>query len=120
VEAAGDQFEHAWSLACQLGDPCWEHGCPRPRPAERHPGRPPYRLGLVGRGRRPVATLASLAARGDLRELVVRAQLHRSRLGDPAALASARLLAAGIDNPALTPLLDGVPAGPELQPASWP
>ena len=24
VEAAGDQFEHAWSLACQLGDPCWE------------------------------------------------------------------------------------------------
>jgi hypothetical protein len=45
-----------------------------------------------------------------MRELVVRAQLHRSRLGDPAALASARLLAAGIDNPALAPLLDGSPA----------
>jgi hypothetical protein len=51
------------------------------------------------------------AARGDLGELVVRAQLHRCRLGDPAALASARLLAAGIDNPALTPLLDGVRSG---------
>jgi hypothetical protein len=46
-----------------------------------------------------------------MRELVVRAQLHRGRLGDPTALASARMLAAGIDNPALTPLLDGVGAG---------
>jgi hypothetical protein len=58
-----------------------------------------------------VESLASLAARCELRELVVRAQLHRGRLGDPTALASARLLAAGIDNPALTPLLDGVAAG---------
>jgi len=60
---------------------------------------------------RLVDTLASLAARGDMRELVVRAHLHRARLGDPTALASARLLAAGIDNPALTRLLDGVRAG---------
>jgi len=60
---------------------------------------------------RLVDTLASLAARGDMRELVVRAHLHRARLGDPTALASARLLAAGIDNPALTRLLDGVQAG---------
>jgi DNA-binding SARP family transcriptional activator len=56
--------------------------------------------------------LASLAARGDMRELVVRAHLHRARLGDPAALATARLLAADIDNPALAPLLDGRPATP--------
>jgi hypothetical protein len=42
-----------------------------------------------------------------MRELVVRAHLHRSRLGDPAALATAWLLAAGIDNPALAALLDG-------------
>jgi hypothetical protein len=48
-----------------------------------------------------------MAARGDMRELVVRAHLHRSRLGDPAALATVRLLAAGIDNPALAALLDG-------------
>jgi DNA-binding SARP family transcriptional activator len=61
--------------------------------------------------RRLVDALASLAARGGMRELVVRAHLHRSRLGDPTALASARLLAAGIDNPALTHLLGGVQAG---------
>ena len=54
-----------------------------------------------------VDALASLAARGDMRELVVRAHLHRSRLGDPSALATARLLATDIDNPALAPLLDG-------------
>jgi hypothetical protein len=42
-----------------------------------------------------------------MRELVVRAHLHRSHLGDPSALAAARLLAANIDNPALLPLLNG-------------
>ena len=147
VEAAGDQFEHAWSLACQLGDPCWESMAARGlgllnatrgdrrsasawlaeadaranRVADRYQWVRAYVLdamagfaldrGELDEARRLVATLASLAARGDLRELVVRAQLHRSRLGDPAALASARLLAAGIDNPALTPLLDGVQVG---------
>jgi hypothetical protein len=60
-----------------------------------------------GEARRLVELLASLAARGDMRELVVRAHLHRGRLGDPTALASARLLADGLDNPALTRLLDG-------------
>ena len=147
VEAAGDQFEHAWSLACQLGDPCWESMAARGlgllsatrgdrraasawlaeantranRVADRYQWVRAYVLdamagfaldrGELDEASRLVATLASLAARGDLRELVVRAQLHRSRIGDPAALASARLLAARIDNPALTPLLDGVRAG---------
>jgi hypothetical protein len=48
-----------------------------------------------------------------MRELVVRAHLHRARLGDQTALATARLLAADVDNPALNPLLDGeaAPAG---------
>jgi tetratricopeptide (TPR) repeat protein len=59
------------------------------------------------RARPLVATLASLAARCDMRELVVRAHLHRGRLGDSTAYASARLLGADIDNPALTELLDG-------------
>jgi hypothetical protein len=64
---------------------------------------------------RPLVTrLASLAARCDMREFVVRSHLHRHHLGDPAALASARLLAADIDNPALLPLLD---ARPSLAPA---
>jgi DNA-binding SARP family transcriptional activator len=49
-----------------------------------------------------VAPLAELAARCGMRELVVRAHLHRHHLGDPTALASAQLLAADIDNPALT------------------
>lgn len=53
-----------------------------------------------------VASLASLSARCEMRELVVRAQLHRSRLGDPTALASARLLGADIDNPALSSLIE--------------
>ncbi|HYN95214.1 MAG TPA: tetratricopeptide repeat protein [Pilimelia sp.] len=65
------------------------------------------------RARPLVVTLAELAARCDLGELVVRAHLHRGRLGDRTALASARLLGAGIDNPALTALLD------EPGPARW-
>ncbi len=48
-----------------------------------------------------VAQLERLAARGDMRELVVRAALHRARLGDPSGLESARLLGEAIDNPAL-------------------
>lgn len=60
---------------------------------------------------RHVPNLAALAARGDMRELVVRAQVHRSRLGEPAALASARLLASDIDNPALARMLSGEPLG---------
>lgn len=54
-----------------------------------------------------LGALSALAARCDMRELVVRAHLHRHRLGDPTALAAARMLAADVDNPALAPLLDG-------------
>ncbi|MEV8376219.1 BTAD domain-containing putative transcriptional regulator [Kribbella sp. NPDC056861] len=55
---------------------------------------------------RPLVTqLAALAARCDMRELMVRAKLHQARLGDSSAAASARLLSAGIDNPALTALV---------------
>ena len=57
------------------------------------------------RARPLVTALASLAARCDMRELVVRAQIHRGRLGDPSAVASARLLAADIDNPVLADLM---------------
>jgi DNA-binding SARP family transcriptional activator len=48
-----------------------------------------------------VTQLERLAARGDMRELVVRAAVHRARLGDPSSLDSARLLSEAIDNPAL-------------------
>jgi tetratricopeptide (TPR) repeat protein len=147
LDAAGDELEHAWALACQLGDPCWEGMAARGlgllhatrgdhatatawlaeahlrcnRVTDRYQWVSAYVLDASvaaaldrhdqAGAHRLVDTLASLAARGDMRELVVRAHLHRSRLGDPAALASARLLAAGIDNPALTHLLDGVQAG---------
>ena len=48
-----------------------------------------------------VARLERLAARGDMRELVVRAALHRARLGDPSGVQSALLLGESIDNPVL-------------------
>jgi DNA-binding SARP family transcriptional activator len=57
------------------------------------------------RARRLLPRLAALAARCDMRELVVRAHLHAARLGDARAAGAARSLAAGIDNPALTPLV---------------
>ncbi|TYB48161.1 AfsR/SARP family transcriptional regulator [Actinomadura chibensis] len=52
-----------------------------------------------------VAAFAALAARCDMREFVVRAHLHRHRLGDGGALTAARQLAADIDNPVLADLL---------------
>ena len=48
-----------------------------------------------------VAALETLAARGDMRELVVRAAFHRATLGDPSGLGYARELGEAIDNPAL-------------------
>jgi DNA-binding SARP family transcriptional activator len=48
-----------------------------------------------------VAELGDLAARGDMREFVVRAALHRARLGDASGMDSVRLLAEAIDNPTL-------------------
>jgi hypothetical protein len=58
-----------------------------------------------------VDRLAELAERCGLRELVVRAHVHRGRLGVSRSLESARLLAAEIDNPALDALVGpAVPA----------
>ena len=141
VDHAADGLEQAWSLACQLGDPCWEGMAARGlgllnasrgehdaattwlAEAASRSTRIPDRYQWVhahvldtmittalarddhDRAGPLVATLATLAARCDMRELVVRAHLHRSRLGDRTALASARLLGAGIDNPALTTLM---------------
>jgi DNA-binding SARP family transcriptional activator len=50
----------------------------------------------------PIITrLATVAARCDMREMVVRAHLHRYQAGDAGAREAARLLARDIDNPAL-------------------
>lgn len=48
-----------------------------------------------------VETLEGIAAHGDMRELVVRAAMHRARLGDRSAGETARLLAESIENPGL-------------------
>jgi hypothetical protein len=48
-----------------------------------------------------VARLERVAARGDMRELVVRAALLWARLGDTSGLMAARALGEVIDNPAL-------------------
>jgi hypothetical protein len=57
-----------------------------------------------------VEELALLAGRTGMRELVARAYAHRGRLGDASALTAAKLLAASIDNPALSATL-GEPVG---------
>lgn len=62
-------------------------------------------LNLAGR-------LSALAARCDLRELLVHAQLHLSHLGDRQAATSARTLSTTIDNPALHDLVDDQPSAP--------
>lgn len=48
-----------------------------------------------------IGDLEALAARTGMREMVARAYLHRGRLGHPAAVEAARVLAAEVDNPAL-------------------
>lgn len=48
-----------------------------------------------------IADLESLAARCGMRELLVRALLHKAQLGEPGAFETARDLATAIDNPLL-------------------
>jgi tetratricopeptide (TPR) repeat protein len=140
---AADGLEQAWTLACQLGDPCWEGMAARglgllharrgepdaatrwldtaasrcSRASDRYQWVHAYVLdAAVGaaidnddaeRAKRLVATLSAVAARCDMRELVVRAHTHRARLGDRNALVAARLLGGNIDNPALAGLMAG-------------
>jgi DNA-binding SARP family transcriptional activator len=135
-DRAAELLDHAFSLGCRLGDPCWEAMAARAkgllleaageraaaltwledaavraaRVADPYVWIHAYCLeALAGvaiadaapRAGEWVDQLERLAARGDMRELVVRAALHRARLGDPAGIAPARLLAEAIDNPAL-------------------
>jgi tetratricopeptide (TPR) repeat protein len=62
--------------------------------------------GRAGRAPQLIRALGALAARTEMRELVVRGLLHAARMGDTGAFESARMLAAEIDNPALAALLD--------------
>ena len=56
----------------------------------RHPG-----------AARWIADLEALATRTGMRELIARAYVHHSRLGDRTAMDAARVLAAEVDNPAV-------------------
>jgi hypothetical protein len=141
VDGAADHLHQAWTLACQLDDPCWEGMAARGLGllhARRGDGpgasrwldeatarcnRVPDRYQWIRAhvldttisaaldrddadlARQLVTTLSTLAARCEMREILVRAHLHRGRLGDPTAYPAARLLATGIDNPALAALV---------------
>jgi hypothetical protein len=139
-DQAGERLDHAFRLACQLGDPCWEAMGARLMGLLAADASNSARAGeqladalaranrvsdvyqwvhghvLDSSARLAVETgaenaveivdrLAELGARCGLRELVVRAHVHRGRLGVSGALESARILAAEIDNPALEVLI---------------
>ena len=139
-DQAAERLDHAFRLACQLGDPCWEAMGARLMGllAAAEGDTPKAREQLadaLARATRVsdayewvhahvldssaelavetgaddaaqiVDRLAELAERCGLRELVVRAHVHRARLGGSGSLDSARLLAAEIDNPALEALV---------------
>jgi DNA-binding SARP family transcriptional activator len=139
-DEAAERLEHAFRLACGLGDPCWE------AMGARLTGLLAARAGNAAKAREHLAdasaratrvsdvyqwvhahvldssaghavetgahdaaqivdTLAELAERCGMRELVVRAHVHRGSLGASGSLESARLLAAEIDNPVLDALV---------------
>ncbi len=136
LDGASEMLEHAFSLSCRLGDPCWEAlaaradgmvceargdreaALARMRDAVTRATRVPDAYAWVTahcldalagvaiaagdpQAGAHVERLEELAARSDMRELVVRAAGHRALLGDSAGLSSARELAAAIGNPLL-------------------
>jgi DNA-binding SARP family transcriptional activator len=146
TDAAAERYEHAFALACQLGDPCWEGIAARGiglaaaardevdqalewlEEARTRCVRLPdawlwieaYTLdalcSLAVEHRLPAApawieALAALAARTGMRQFAASANFHRARLGDDPALTAAQLLAAEIDNPALSAMLSDAVAG---------
>ena len=134
LDDAAERLERAFTVACQVEDPCWEGvsargigllEAQRGRPdaalawlaegvarCTRVPDRYEWAHGYVlealaaaadgDAGHAAANELDALAARTGMRELSVRALIHRSRYEGDALLESARLLAADIDNPRLT------------------
>lgn len=146
VGSAEARFEHAFALACQVGDPCWESIALRglgltaaargefpsalellveaPKLCRRLPDTylwieayaldalcafaVEHRAGAAGRW---IDELEAIAARRGIRELLLRATLYRTRLGEAGALDVARSLASQIDNPALDKLFESAEHG---------
>jgi hypothetical protein len=148
-----ERYEHAFALASQLGDPCWEGIAARGiglagaaggdidkalewlgEARTRCVRLPDAWLWIEGYAldalcslaveyRLPSApawieALAALAARTGMRQFAASAHVYRGRLGDEPALTAARLLAAEIDNPALTAMLGDPAAGSAARRAS--
>jgi DNA-binding SARP family transcriptional activator len=144
TDTAIERYEHAFALACQLGDPCWEgiaaRGLGRVAAARDEIDKAlewlteartrcvrlpdawlwieAYTLdalcSLAVEHRLPAApawieALAALAARTGMRQFAATANIYRARLGDDAALTTARLQAAEIENPALSTMLGDPP-----------
>lgn len=141
LDTAFDGFEQAWTMGCQLGDPCWEGMAGRglalvnAQQGDQPAAAQWLEVALTRASSQPdryqwvhahvldatitaamdssdheraltlAGNLSVLAARCELRELLVHAQLHLSRLGDPQAATSAQNLSITIDNPALQDLL---------------
>jgi DNA-binding SARP family transcriptional activator len=133
---AEERFRHAFTLACEIEDPCWEAFAARgigllaagqgdaeaggrwleeaqtrcTRWPDRYEWAHAWVLDAAAglaiarqevRGRDLVGRLEESASRAALRELVVRALLHRAHLGDQDAVQTARLVSREIENPAL-------------------
>ena len=134
LDHAREALEHAFTIACQVSDPCWEGlSCRGLGLIEAKRGRDARAIAWLSDARTRctrvanpyqwmhgwvldamctvaaeddraagwIDELASLAARTGMRELVVRAYLHRAGRGDRSALDAARLLGADIANPTL-------------------
>lgn len=136
AERAAALLDHAFSLGCRLGDPCWEAFAARAtglvheasgdrtsalawlrdavvraaRVADPYLWVHAYCLDALAGvaigdgaldGASAVDDLERIAGHADMREFVVRAALHRARLGDFAGVEPALLLAETIDSPAL-------------------
>lgn len=130
LDAAEERLQRAFTVACQVEDPCWEGAAARGiglLAAERGdedaavdwlqeavarctrvPDRYEWAHGFVLEALAAIGDddaaqrLDALAARTGMRELSAWALLHRSRTEGEALLEPARLLAADIDNPRLT------------------
>jgi hypothetical protein len=100
LTAAREHLTDAITRATRVSDPyTWVH-------AHALDGLATVAVGMQDReASTTVDRLAALAERCGLRELAVRAHLHRAQLGDPASAETARVLAAEIDNPELAELL---------------
>jgi DNA-binding SARP family transcriptional activator len=142
ADVARGKLEHAFTIACQLGDSCWEGVTARglglvEASCRREDQSRAWLIDARARCTRSAApyqwvhgwildalcavtpfqaeadlaewigALEALAQRTGMRELLVRACLHRHRIGDSQALRSARLLAADIENPLLQDSMAG-------------